>query len=76
MTICQMWAVPATFVLEGVIITEPPPQWVLPAEAYTPRPARVLAFYHKRQTIADKLMGTLCVPLNPQPLPPGPREQQ
>jgi RDD family len=26
----------------------------------------------KRQTIADKLIATVCVPLNPQPLPPGP----
>jgi uncharacterized RDD family membrane protein YckC len=26
----------------------------------------------KRQTIADKLMNTVCVPLNPQPLPPQP----
>jgi len=26
----------------------------------------------KRQTIADKLLTTVCVPLNPQPLPPGP----
>ena len=25
----------------------------------------------KRQTIADKIMSTVCVPLNPQPLPPG-----
>jgi uncharacterized RDD family membrane protein YckC len=27
----------------------------------------------KRQTIADKIMSTVCVPLNPQPLPPGPQ---
>jgi uncharacterized RDD family membrane protein YckC len=26
----------------------------------------------KRQTFADKIMSTVCVPLNPQPLPPGP----
>jgi uncharacterized RDD family membrane protein YckC len=26
----------------------------------------------KRQTLADKIMTTVCVPLNPQPLPPGP----
>ena len=26
----------------------------------------------KRQTLADKIMSTICVPLNPQPLPPGP----
>jgi uncharacterized RDD family membrane protein YckC len=26
----------------------------------------------KRQTLADKIMGTVCLPLNPQPLPPGP----
>ena len=25
----------------------------------------------KRQTLADKIMTTVCVPLNPQPLPPG-----
>jgi hypothetical protein len=25
----------------------------------------------KRQTLADKIMSTVCVPLNPQPLPPG-----
>ena len=25
----------------------------------------------KRQTFADKIMTTVCVPLNPQPLPPG-----
>jgi uncharacterized RDD family membrane protein YckC len=24
----------------------------------------------KRQTLADKIMGTVCVPVNPQPLPP------
>jgi uncharacterized RDD family membrane protein YckC len=29
----------------------------------------------KRQTFADKIMGTVCVPLNPQPLPPGPPPQ-
>ena len=29
----------------------------------------------KRQTIADKIMTTVCVPLNPQPLPPGPPSQ-
>jgi uncharacterized RDD family membrane protein YckC len=29
----------------------------------------------KRQTIADKIMSTVCVPLNPQPLPPGSRSQ-
>ncbi len=27
----------------------------------------------KRQTLADKIMSTVCVPLNPQPLPQGPR---
>ena len=27
----------------------------------------------KRQTLADKIMSTVCVPLNPQPLPPGPQ---
>jgi len=27
----------------------------------------------KRQTFADKIMTTVCVPLNPQPLPPGPQ---
>ena len=26
----------------------------------------------KRQTLVDKIMTTVCVPLNPQPLPPGP----
>jgi uncharacterized RDD family membrane protein YckC len=26
----------------------------------------------KRQTLADKIMTTVCLPLNPQPLPPGP----
>ena len=25
----------------------------------------------KRQTLADKIMTTVCLPLNPQPLPPG-----
>ncbi|BBX15175.1 hypothetical protein CRI77_10050 [Mycolicibacterium duvalii] len=30
----------------------------------------------KRQTLADKIMSTVCVPLNPQPLPPGPPPQQ
>jgi uncharacterized RDD family membrane protein YckC len=29
----------------------------------------------KRQTLADKIMTTVCVPLNPQPLPPGPPSQ-
>ena len=29
----------------------------------------------KRQTLADKIMSTVCVPLNPQPLPPGPPQQ-
>jgi uncharacterized RDD family membrane protein YckC len=29
----------------------------------------------KRQTLADKIMSTVCVPLNPQPLPPGPPPQ-
>jgi uncharacterized RDD family membrane protein YckC len=29
----------------------------------------------KRQTFADKIMTTVCVPLNPQPLPPGPPPQ-
>ena len=29
----------------------------------------------KRQTFADKIMTTVCVPLNPQPLPPGPGPQ-
>ena len=29
----------------------------------------------KRQTFADKIMSTICVPLNPQPLPPGPPQQ-
>ncbi|MDT5332666.1 MAG: hypothetical protein QOF31_3963 [Mycobacterium sp.] len=29
----------------------------------------------KRQTLADKIMATVCVPLNPQPLPPGPQSQ-
>jgi uncharacterized RDD family membrane protein YckC len=29
----------------------------------------------KRQTFADKIMTTVCVPLNPQPLPPGPPSQ-
>jgi uncharacterized RDD family membrane protein YckC len=29
----------------------------------------------KRQTLADKIMSTVCVPLNPQPLPPGPPSQ-
>jgi RDD family len=29
----------------------------------------------KRQTLADKIMSTVCVPLNPQPLPPGPGPQ-
>jgi uncharacterized RDD family membrane protein YckC len=29
----------------------------------------------KRQTIADKIMSTVCVPLNPQPLPPGSQSQ-
>ncbi|MGZ8802020.1 MAG: RDD family protein [Mycobacterium sp.] len=28
----------------------------------------------KRQTLADKIMTTVCVPLNPQPLPPGPTQ--
>jgi uncharacterized RDD family membrane protein YckC len=28
----------------------------------------------KRQTFADKIMTTVCVPLNPQPLPPGPQQ--
>ena len=27
----------------------------------------------KRQTFADKIMTTVCVPLDPQPLPPGPQ---
>jgi uncharacterized RDD family membrane protein YckC len=27
----------------------------------------------KRQTLADKIMTTVCLPLNPQPLPPGPQ---
>jgi len=30
----------------------------------------------KRQTLADKIMSTVCVPLNPQPLPPQPPPQQ
>jgi RDD family len=30
----------------------------------------------KRQTIADRLMSTVCVPLNAQPLPPQPQPQQ
>jgi uncharacterized RDD family membrane protein YckC len=30
----------------------------------------------KRQTLADMIMRTVCVPLNPQPLPPGPPPQQ
>lgn len=30
----------------------------------------------KRQTLADKIMSTVCVPLNPQPLPPGPPPPQ
>jgi uncharacterized RDD family membrane protein YckC len=30
----------------------------------------------KRQTLADKIMATVCLPLNPQPLPPGPPPQQ
>ena len=29
----------------------------------------------KRQTFADKIMTTVCVPLNPQPLPPGSPQQ-
>lgn len=29
----------------------------------------------KRQTFADKIMSTVCVPLNPQALPPGPTPQ-
>ena len=29
----------------------------------------------KRQTLADKIMTTVCVPLNPQPLPPGSHSQ-
>ena len=29
----------------------------------------------KRQTLADKIMTTVCLPLNPQPLPPGPPSQ-
>ena len=29
----------------------------------------------KRQTFADKLLTTVCLPLNPQPLPPGPPPQ-
>lgn len=30
----------------------------------------------KRQTLADKIMSTVCVPLNPQPMPPGPAPVQ
>jgi RDD family len=29
----------------------------------------------KRQTLADKIMSTVCVALNPQPLPPGPESR-